>query len=151
MENVVASKIIASCIVHATEDVEKVKVALTNIFPEEIRGDISIKEQKFEGHYGNPIIILGAEASDKKIVEIFLENFSKILDKSEKSELSREFMNYLDDKGNLFIRFDKQSAFKNKFHLQQQDPIKIIIKIKKSKRLPKDSIFEYFQRIGILA
>ena len=149
MENIKATKIETSCIVHATEDLNMVKVALSNIFPSEMQEKVSFKQQKLEGHYGNPITILQAEINDIKLVESFLNNFSGALDDLRKMELSIEFKECLDDKGNLYIRLDKQAAFMNKLRLQQQDPIKIKIRIKKSKRLSKEQILDYYRRVGL--
>lgn len=150
MEEVRFTKINTSCFINATESTKKVIDALKNLFPEELKEKIKIKKTSLEGHYGNPIIILNAEIDDKKSIELFIEHLSESLGEAEKKELAREFQNHLDDKYNLYIRLDKQLAYMKKFCFQQQDPIKIKIKLKKSKRLPKKTIFEYYQRIGLL-
>ena len=150
MESTRAIKIQTSCLVHATEDLNKVRVALTNIFPVDMRKKIFFRQQKLEGHYGNPITILRSEINDAKLVESFLNKFSEMFDELEKKEFSIEFHKHLDGKGNLYIRLNKQAAFMNRLSLQQQDPIKIKISIKKSKRLSKEQIFEYYRGIGLL-
>ena len=118
--------------------------------PAELKEKIKIKKTSLEGHYGNPIIILNAEINDKKSIELFIKHLSELLGEAEKKELARVFENHLDDKSNFYIRLDKQLAYMKKFYFQQQDPIKIKIKLKKSKRLPKKTIFEHYQRIGLL-
>ncbi|KON28012.1 hypothetical protein AC481_03075 [miscellaneous Crenarchaeota group archaeon SMTZ-80] len=150
MEEVRVTKIITSCFINATEREEKVTDALMNLFPEELKEKIKIKKTNLEGHYGNPITILDAEIDDKKLIDLFIKHLSGLLGATEKKELTREFENHLDDKSNFYIRLDKQIAYMKKFCFQQQDPIKIKIKLKKSKRLPKEIVFEYYQRIGLL-
>lgn len=150
MENIKATRIETSCLVHATEDINKVRVALIKIFPEEIQEKISFKQQKLDGYYGNPIIILRTEVNNIDLVESFLRNLSGAIGEVEKKAFSAEFKKHLDDKGNLYIRLDKQAAFMSNLSLQQEDPIKIKICIKKSKRLSKEQILGYYQRIGLL-
>jgi len=150
MEEVRVTKIITSCFINATEREEKVTDALMNLFPEELKEKIKINKTNLEGHYGNPITILNAEIDDKKLIDLFIKHLSGLLGATEKKELAREFENHLDDKSNFYIRLDKQIAYMKKFCFQQQDPIKIKIKLKKSKRLPKEIVFEYYQRIGLL-
>ena len=150
MEEVRISKIIISCFINATENRKKVSDALMNLFPEELKEKIRIKKTNLEGHYGNSITILDAEIDDKKLIELFIKHLSASLGEKEKKELTREFENYLDDKSNFYIRLDKQLAYMKKICFQQQDPIKIKIKLKKTKRLPKEIVFEYYQRIGLL-
>ncbi|MCW3975801.1 MAG: hypothetical protein NWE86_06125 [Candidatus Bathyarchaeota archaeon] len=150
MEEVRVTKIIISCFINATERTEKVTEALMNLFPEELKEKIKIKKTNLEGHYGNPITILDAEIDDKKLIDLFIKHLSGLLGEKEKKELTKEFENHLDDKSNFYIRLDKQIAYMKKICFQQQDPIKIKIKLKKSKRLPKEIVFEYYQRIGLL-
>jgi RNA binding exosome subunit len=150
MEEVRVTKIITSCFINATERTEKVTDALMNLFPEELKEKIKIKKTNLEGHYGNPITILDAEIDDKKLIDLFIKHLSGLLGETEKKELTKEFENHLDDKSNFYIRLDKQIAYMKKICFQQQDPIKIKIKLKKSKRLPKEIVFEYYQRIGLL-
>lgn len=150
MEEVRITKIITSCFINATESAEKVTYALMNLFPEGLKEKIKIKKTNLEGHYGNPITILDAVIDDKKLIDLFMRHLSGLLGEMKKKELTREFGNHLDNKSNFFIRLDKQLAYMKKFCFQQQDPIKIKIKLKKSKRLPKEIIFEYYQRMGLL-
>jgi RNA binding exosome subunit len=150
MEEVRITKFITSCFINATESEEKVTEALMNLFPKELKEKIKIKKTNFKGHYGNPITILDAEIGDKKLIDVFIRHLSGLLGEIEKKELTREFENHLDNKSNFFIRLDKQLAYMKKFCFQQQDPIKIKIKLKKSKRLPKEIIFEYYQKMGLL-
>ncbi len=150
MESIKAIRIEATCLVHATEDINKVRVALTNIIPEETQEKISFKQQKLDGYYGNPIIILRTKVNNIDLVESFLRDLSRAFGEVEKKTFSAEFEKHLDEKGNLYIRLDKQAAFMSKLSLQQEDPIKIKICIKKSKRMSKEQILGFYKRIGLL-
>ncbi|MEM0014164.1 MAG: RNA-binding domain-containing protein [Zestosphaera sp.] len=43
---------------HSTEDPAKVKQAVLNLLPPELRSGVIIEEQVAKGHYGNPIILI---------------------------------------------------------------------------------------------
>lgn len=150
MNSVKASKVEASCIVYSTEDLEKVQLAFTNIFPEPSKEKISVKKKKLNGHYGNTILILRAEINDMDLAEGVLRNLSQKLGNTDKDELSKEFGIHLDDRGNLYLRLDKQAAYMNRIRLKQENTIKIKISVKKSKKISKELLCEYYRRIGLL-
>jgi len=131
---------------HATEDVEKVVMAVQNILPSEHMEDISFKRSNLEGHYGNPITFFAARIKDKETVRALVENLSVNLSSLDKEELGREINRYV-EKGNLYIRLDKQAALQGKIKLVTSDPIRIRIRFRKSKI---EDVIEICREIGMI-
>ena len=99
---------------HATENLDKVKLALTNIV-----GHTEIAVSKSEGYYGNPIAILESTVDDQEDILKFFKRLST----SDLDELSRSLISRIDDGCNLFIRIDKQSAYGGAVQLGRNDDI----------------------------
>lgn len=110
---------------HATEDLEKVKKAVYNLFPEDC-DKLTLKKTVTKGHYGNPITLFEARIKDKRLIEAFIGKISTNM-----SELDRETIirgsNLFVERSNLYLRLDKQGAFEGEFKLQKADPIHIRI------------------------
>ncbi len=116
---------------HATEDVDKVLNAVRNTLPTEILDNVAMKRTNLTGHHGNPIILLEARIKEKKAAQAVFEKLSSGLSVLDKELLSNEISEHL-DRGNLYLRFDKQSACINELKLSQTDPIHFRIHFKKS-------------------
>jgi hypothetical protein len=98
------------------------------------------------GHHGNPIILFTAKLTDKKLLPKALEKFGKDLVVLDKEELDREIKLHI-EKGNLYLRFDKQSAFMGALKFFQNDPIHIKIHFKNK---TTQEIIEFSKQIGLL-
>ena len=116
---------------HATEDTEKVLAALLNVLPTELVGKVAIKKTSLTGHYKNPLILFETRVKEKDAVEAVFEKLASGLDSLDKELLNKEIRLHL-DKGNLYIRLDKQSAYLNELKLCSTDPIHFRIRFKKS-------------------
>ena len=114
---------------HATEDNEKVQTAVHNLLPEEIAQTIIFQTTSLTGHYGNPINLLTVKLKDKKLLLSALEKIGSGLNSLDKDELSRDLKLHL-EKGNLFLRFDKQSAYLGNIKFTQNDPVHFKIHFK---------------------
>jgi RNA binding exosome subunit len=115
---------------HATEDQEKVLKALRNTLPTELIEKITFKQSRLTGHHGNPIVLFETKVKEKDITEAFFKKLSSSLECLDKELLSREIEQHV-DKGNLYIRLDKQSAFLNKFKIRSVDSIHLRVHFKK--------------------
>jgi RNA binding exosome subunit len=131
---------------HATEDVDKVVMAVQNILPSDHIEDISFKRSNLEGHYGNPITFFETRIKDKETVRDLVENLSANLSSLDKEELGRTINRYV-EKGSLYIRLDKQAALKGKIKLVTSDPIHIRIRFRKSKI---EDVIEICREIGMI-
>ena len=115
--------------VHSTEDNEKVQAAVRNLLPEELAQTIIFQTTSLTGHYGNPITLLTIKFTDKKLLPVALEKIGSGLNSLDKEELSRDLKLHL-EKGNLYLRFDKQSAFLGTIKFTQNDPVHFKIHFK---------------------
>jgi len=114
---------------HATEDTDKVEKAVRNLLPTKLEETLVFETTSLTGHYGNPITLLSTKLTDKKMLLAALEKFGSSLSSLDKEELSRHLKLHL-EKGNLYLRFDKQSAFLGTVKFTQNDPIHFKIHFK---------------------
>ncbi len=135
-----------SIIAHATEDVPKVVAAATNLFSVDCRDKVVFNQTKLAGYHGNPITRLETAIKDKKTVKGLIRNLAENLNSLNKETLASEFDRFV-DKGNLFLRFNKQAAFGGKIEFGQTDPIRIRIHFR-SGGLPQ--IAEFLKSAGLL-
>ncbi|MEM3526512.1 MAG: RNA-binding domain-containing protein [Candidatus Jordarchaeaceae archaeon] len=131
--------------VHATEEPEKVLKAFSFLLPEGIEKQVS--KETVLGHYHNKIIIYKARIADKKAIQNLLCLLSERLDEEDKRQLFDHFDKRVDDSGILYLRFDKQEAFKDKLKLsEEEDVIRVRIKFSAyplSRELIRESCLNY--------
>lgn len=120
-----------STIAHATEDIEKVQIALDRLLPESLKGRQIFTRRYLQGHYGNPIVTFEAHLTDPSDVDEFRKSFLKRLSAADKLLLVRELDRQSDADGNLYLRIDKQRMFRGIARLGQEDPIRVRMKFNK--------------------
>ena len=91
--------------VYGTENEEKVREAISNLLP-----SAPIEKEITEGYHHNPVVILQGKITKKREIKDFLEKLGT-LKPSVKKRILRELENRMDERGNLFLRFDKQRAY----------------------------------------
>lgn len=131
---------------HATEDMDKVVMAVQNILPIDNIEDIKFSRRRLEGHYGNPITFFETRIKNEDTVRALVKNLSANLASLDQEELGKEMYKHI-EKGSLYLRLDKQAALKNKIKLVTSDPISIRIRFKKSKI---EDIIEVCREIGMI-
>jgi RNA binding exosome subunit len=110
--------------IYGTESECKVEKALKNIFP-----DALPQKEVTEGYYKNPVTILSQKFNKKREINNFIKKLHE-MDSNEKIKVSNDLDKKMDDKGNLFLRFNKQEAFKGNWKVVEHgDSIHIKIKI----------------------
>jgi hypothetical protein len=112
----------ASCFAHATEEVERVKLALTNIFPIEVE----VKQSHARGQFGNPIAILEAELTRQREIRAFLKRLTEALPEEELKRL-REEVEQRFEQGRFYIRLDKMQAYLGKLRLGQGLQVVLVV------------------------
>jgi RNA binding exosome subunit len=120
---------------HATEDADKVQTAVRNLLPAELAQNFVFQKTSLTGHHGNPITLFTAKLSDKKTLPVALEKIGAGLSSLDKEELCRDLKLHL-EKRNLYLRFDKQSAFLGATRFSQNDPVHFKIHFKN--KLPQE-------------
>jgi RNA binding exosome subunit len=114
---------------HATEETGKVLKAIYNLLPEPAVETVLFKKRSLTGHHGNPIVIFEAKLKGE-LAQKFFEKLSSGLGSLDKEQLSSKIRRHI-EKGNLYLRLDKQSAYLNEIRLCQTDPIHFRIHFKK--------------------
>jgi RNA binding exosome subunit len=115
---------------HATEDTDKVETAVRNTLPAELTETVTLERTNLTGHHGNPIVLFETRIKDKTAVQKVFQKLSSELSMLDKELLSGEIRRHL-EKGNLYIRLDKQSAYMNELRLSQADTIRFRVHFKK--------------------
>jgi RNA binding exosome subunit len=108
--------------VHATEDQDRVIQAVKNTLPDELAEAAVFKKTALSGHHGNPITLIEAQLEERQKLTGVLERIGEGLTSLDKETLSSELRLHL-EKGNLYLRFDKQQAFLGKLRFVSEDPI----------------------------
>ncbi len=110
--------------VYGTENEEKVKKAVETLFP-----NSSPLEEYTEGYYKNPVLILHHKIEKKREIKDFIQTL-KDLPSPDKDKIRSDLDRKMDDKGNLFLRFDKQKAYLDELKVVEHgDSIHVKIKI----------------------
>jgi RNA binding exosome subunit len=122
-----------STIAHATDDLEKVQAALRTILPESLKERQLFTRKYMEGHHGNPIVTFDARLTKPAEVDEFASHFLSRLSKSEKLLIERDLVLHSDPEGNLYIRINKQQAFRGVVELGDEDPIRVRMKFNRLK------------------
>lgn len=135
---------------HATESLRKVEKAIRNLIPEELRNKVKFSYQKLEGYYGNPIIVIRSTINDSEVAQKIVEHIVSLMDSSDKNYIKNTLELRLDNSGNLYLRIDKQQAFKGKVRvIEHDDVIKLRIGLKPHIR-KLETVEYYLKKIGIV-
>jgi len=138
----IAHSLHAEVFLYPTEDVKKVKKALDFLFP-----NAKFSSEKIESFYGPEITKFEYFTKKQSEITKFLK---KILDDF---KIHKEIFHTIDDrlneKGDFFLRFNKQAAYNGKLKLAYHgDIIKVTIKIVTfpfSLKKTKEKITELFK------
>lgn len=131
---------------HATESIAKVEKATKNLLPPELAENTIFNRTNLSGHHSNPIIMLTTKLTDRKLLPSLLEGIGKSLSSLDKDQLDQEIKLHL-EKGNLYLRFDKQAAFLGQIKFTQKDPIHMKIHFKGK---TNEEITNLVQHFGLL-
>ena len=98
---------------YATEDEKRVEEALRTFLPDDDE-PFEIDRVESEGHYGDRILVLSARVENADDVRHVL---SRLADLEEFETLIDELDERVTENTELFLRLDKQAAFKDKVRL----------------------------------
>lgn len=99
---------------HATEDLEKVKLAFSNAV-----GALDLRISRTEGHHGNPITVIEGETKQARAISEFFQRLSD----GDLNKILRTLDERTDEGCNLFLRLDKQAAYDGRAELTEGDDI----------------------------
>ncbi|HEY8140185.1 MAG TPA: RNA-binding domain-containing protein [Nitrososphaera sp.] len=125
-------------VLHATEAADRVLKSISD--------SLQILPEKFsrmpaEGHFKNKILLLKANLSSQEAAALAFR-VTSLLNSGDKDELSRNLVRYLDEKGSLYLRIDKQRLCQGKVSLSESDSIRIRFRPVKRYR-PTGSVDSY--------
>ena len=108
--------------VYENESIDEITQSILNILPE-----ADIEAEEAEGLLEDKIIILSGVVSKKRYTKTF---FKKLLDSVDLEKLNDDLELKIDEKGNWFLRFDKDDALDEKWTiLDKGDAIHLKVKI----------------------
>ncbi len=120
--------------VHATEDPRKVKKAVLNLIPPELRDSVNLLEASVRGHYRNPIRILKLEVSDPSKAQRVITYIAEGLRGADKRYIQSTLSLRVDETRTLYLRFNKQEAYLGRLRLDDSnDVIRLRVKLASSK------------------
>ncbi len=111
-------------VLHATEDVSKVLKAIEDAL---LVSASRFKSSSSEGHYKNKILLQKAILSSQEAGSLANKVIS-LLNSADKEHLSRFLQEYSDEKGNLYLRLDKQRICQGRVSLSEADAIRLRFK-----------------------
>ena len=108
--------------VYENEDVDELSQAILSILPE-----AEIEAEEAEGLTEDKIIILSGTVSKKRYTKEF---FNLLLESVDLDKLNDDLERKMDEKGNWFLRFDKEDTIDEKMTIKDSgDSIHLKIKI----------------------
>lgn len=127
-------RIVVQALVQATEDEEKVKTAIANLFPEEVRDLLKYERKKVRGHFHNPIIRLETRIAQREQAKLTVQSLGNRLLAEDRALIAETFEGRINKKGQLFLRFDKQESYQGRLRiLNQGDSLRLVIRFAGSK------------------
>ena len=134
-----------STIAHATDDLQRIEVALTRLLPDSLKDRQLFTRQYVEGHHGNPIITFEARLTKRSDVEDFTTFFQNLLPKKDRLIIERDLDLHSDAEGNLYIRIDKQRSYLGMVQLGEDDPIRVRLKFSRFTGKFTDLMIKYLE------
>jgi len=123
-------KIAIQVLCHATEDLKKVLKAVENVVGSEAAKAFSTTSETLKGYYGDPVTLMRVFLLDENTCErVFLRILSN-LSELERDELWRERAKRGKHGGKIFVRLDKQEAFRGRIRQSDKDPIRVMVEIR---------------------
>lgn len=115
---------------HATEDEEKVMKSVENTIGVGNMDKIKISSQTLKGYYNDPIKLIRIEVPDSRIALDMCRNIFSKLSEHEKNEAILGGLEVGKHGGKLYIRLDKQAAYRGMLRLSDKDSIRIEIGVR---------------------
>ena len=118
-------------VLHATEDGDRVLKAIEDVLLVQSK---RFSSSHLEGHFKNRIVLQKAILSSHEAGSL-AKRVVSLLNSTDREHLSHLIHEYSDEKGNLYIRLDKQRMCQGKVSLSETDAIRIRFKpVKRYKR-----------------
>ncbi|MCF8884613.1 MAG: RNA-binding domain-containing protein [Nitrososphaerota archaeon] len=123
-------RLLLQVLCHATEDEEKVMKAVENVVGDENMFKMSISSQQLKGYYSDPITMIKLELEDSETAIKIVKNILANISEYERKILIDEGLEKGKHGGKLYIRLDKQAAYRGFLRLSDKDAIRIQVDIR---------------------
>jgi RNA binding exosome subunit len=115
--------------VHVTEEIDKVRTAMMNLFPQAVRSSLKFNSTKLRGHYHNPIIRLETQLRQRELIEQTLTSIGEQLRSEDRDIVAKTFPSRVNKKGQIFLRLDKQEAYQGRVRIiNRGDSIRLVVR-----------------------
>ena len=111
-------------VLHATEDQQKVLAAVEKALSVPAAG---FATEQSEGHFGNRILLAKSILSSGEANDLSARILSA-LNSADRQHLLDRVQEYMDEKGNLYLRLDKQRICQGKVSLAETDAVRVKFK-----------------------
>jgi RNA binding exosome subunit len=108
-------------LIHATEDKERMLNLITDLLGTD---KDELNSTRLIGHWGNHIDMVKARLEGERASDLSTFIFSS-LDVYDRESLLNSLNAHVDDKGNFYLRIDKQKVCEGKVELSEVDSVKI--------------------------
>jgi len=144
----VVTEITLEVFIQATEDPEKIKTAVKNCFPPEMRNDIEFSIESLRGVFHNPIKVAKVKATEK--IEEIIKYLAQQLPDADKKYLQETISRRI-KKGKLYLRFGKQELYQEHIEIKEiKDMVKVCIKF--APRYSNErKLVEILQGLGLIS
>jgi RNA binding exosome subunit len=122
---------------------------MKNLLPSDTRHKITIKQEYTTGHHGNPITTLNAILADRDNIEQVIRGIASRMSSLDRATITDELDHFVDEDGNLYLRFDKQAAYLGNLFLKQTDAIRIKVRFQ-GRRRRLDEILKTCREMGLV-
>ncbi len=117
---------VVSTLAHATEDEQKVMVAIRLLLPSEVE----VGQTKLKGHHGNSITSFEASVEQRKLLREFWQRVIEKLKAGEVKKIIGTLQEKVDETCHFYLRFDKQLAHAGELALTESgDAIHLRMKV----------------------
>jgi RNA binding exosome subunit len=112
-------------VIHATEDQDKVLAAVEKALAIPAA---DFQQEPSEGHFGNRIISLKTMVASSRQAGDLAARIISMLNSADRQHLSDMVDEYSDERGNLYLRLDKQRLCQGKATLAEADSVRFKFK-----------------------
>ncbi|MGD2072626.1 MAG: RNA-binding domain-containing protein [Candidatus Thorarchaeota archaeon] len=131
----------------ATEVLDRVKTAILNLFPPNLRENIELELDRTTSYCDAPIIILTATTNDEDVGEKTLHHILNQLPTDDKKELAYSLNQRINEKCDLFLRIDKQDVFLGNIRLAKKpDLVHVEVRFTMYPRCNRDTVIAHIMK-----
>lgn len=120
----VVSNLVLTVFAHSTEDLSRVRQAVLNVLPPQLREKVLIEEQVVQGHYGNSITLIAVKTRSREDDVYAFKHILCSLSHTDRSLFVATLHRRVGSKNSIiYLRLSKQDAFLGNIMLMDGDDV----------------------------